>query len=555
MDFPEIYSFLREHYLFNMLAYDELEQVAKLFQPLTLRDGEILFHADYPGRNFFLVVKGLIKLTGPDGEQISVTSNGHFGEKVFWQGRNRIQTASSTGHTTVLAINKIRFIALTSAYPQIKHKIQAIQLSDQLAKVNEFPWIGKCETIRFIDRKHLITFFTRLIFPLILSLSFSTIILYFNLLPLLLIPLIVLGFSLWVLWTWIDWGNDFYLVTSERVAWVEKVVWLYDQRKELPLKSILSVNLSTTQLQRFLGYGDVVVRTYTGDLTMRNAGHPQVLLDLIQDAQHQARERYQKVESTKINQTIRNRLGFTANTPADTEEKEEISIHSPSPSPQGTESITPLQQFINLFRSRFELNGVITYRKHIFVLLKNSWWCLLILLGLITSFFARLVNMINFPSLVLISLFLIADLIILGYIFVDWANDRFQITDKHIIDLDRKPFGRETKRSALLENVLSLDYERKNITQRLFNFGTVAINVGDIQLDFENVANPQLVQREIFDRYNTAVKKKEIKEADQRREDMVEFLAAYHQESSSPSTNQNDEESDPTKPTNFPEQS
>lgn len=150
---------------------------------------------------------------------------------------------------------------------------------------------------------------------------------------------------------------------------------------------------------------------------------------------------------------------------------------------------------------------------------------------------------------------LIADLFILGYIFVDWANDRFQITDRHIIDLDRKPFGRETKRSALLENVLSLDYERKNITQRLFNFGTVAINVGDIQLDFENVANPQLVQREIFDHYNSAVKKKEIKEADQRREDMVEFLAAYHQESSSPAANQIDEEPDPTKPTDFPEQS
>lgn len=553
MDFPEIYSFLREHFLFSMLADDELEQVAKLFQPLTLRDGEILYHADYPGRNFFLVVKGLIKLTEPNGEQASVTSKGHFGEKALWQERDRTQTAVSTGHTVVLAINKIRFEALIAAYPQIKHKIQAINHSDELAEANEFPWIGKEETIRFIDRKHILTFFTRLIFPLILSLSLSAVILYFSLIPLFLIPLIILGFSLWMLWAWIDWGNDFYLVTSDRVAWVEKVVWLYDQRKELPLKSILSANLATTQLQRLWGYGDVVVRTYTGDLTMRNAGHPQVLLDLIHDAQHQAQERYQRVESTKINQTIRSRLGLAENPGDSVEEQEGISIHSPSPGPQGAESITPLQQFINLFRSRFELNGVITYRKHIFVLLKNSWWPLLILASLITSLFARLVNLIDFPSLEIIGFLLITDLVILGYIFVDWANDRFQVTDRHIIDLDRKPFGRETKRSALLENVLSLDYERKNITQRLFNFGTVAINVGDIQLDFENVANPQLVQREIFDHYNSAVKKKEIKEADQRREDMVEFLAAYHQESSSPSTSQMDEEPDPTKPTNFPE--
>lgn len=339
-----------------MLADDELEQVAKLFQPLTLRDGEILYHADYPGRNFFLVVKGLIKLTGPDGEQASVTSKGHFGEKALWQGRDRTRTAASTGHTVVLAINKIRFEALIAAYPRIKHKIQAINHSDQLVEAKEFPWIGKEETIRFIDRKHLITFFTRLIFPLIMSLSLSVLILYFKLIPLFLIPLIVLGFSLWVLWAWIDWGNDFYLVTSDRVAWVEKVVWLYDQRKELPLKSILSANLATTQLQRLWGYGDVVVRTYTGDLTMRNAGHPQVMLDLIHDAQHQAQERYQRVESTKINQTIRSRLGLAENPDDSVEEQEGISIHSPSSGPQGAESITPLQQFINLFRSRFELN-------------------------------------------------------------------------------------------------------------------------------------------------------------------------------------------------------
>jgi hypothetical protein len=119
----------------------------------------------------------------------------------------------------------------------------------------------------------------------------------------------------------------------------------------------------------------------------------------------------------------------------------------------------------------------------------------------------------------------------LGYVFADWANDRFQITDKYIIDLDRKPFGRETKRSALLENILSLDYKRENIIQRLFDYGTVAINIGDIQLDFEYVAHPITVQNEIFERYNTVVKQKELEDAHRRRDDMVEFLAAYHEES------------------------
>mgnify|MGYP006284252803 FL=1 len=162
--------------------------------------------------------------------------------------------------------------------------------------------------------------------------------------------------------------------------------------------------------------------------------------------------------------------------------------------------------------------------------MKHSWWLLLLLVLLISAFFARLINLLTFPSLPWIALLIAVSLLGLGYVFANWANDRFQITEKQIIDLDRTPLGRETKRSALLENILSLDYQRKNILQRLFDFGTVAINVGDIQLDFENVARPKAVQNEIFERYNTAIKEKEREEAQRRRDDMVEFLAAYHQE-------------------------
>jgi len=209
--------------------------------------------------------------------------------------------------------------------------------------------------------------------------------------------------------------------------------------------------------------------------------------------------------------------------------------------PQLTETITPLQEFFNLFRARYELNGVINYRKHIFILIKNSWWLWLFFIMTLVSFFARLVKLISFPSLTIVGILLFISLLGLAYAFADWANDRFQITDNQVIDLDRKPFGRETKRSALLENILSLDYRRENIIQRLFDYGTVTINVGDIQLDFEFVAQPIAVQNEIFERYNTAIKQKEISESQRRRDDMVEFLAAYHEENTDSTTSQNEE--------------
>jgi hypothetical protein len=133
-------------------------------------------------------------------------------------------------------------------------------------------------------------------------------------------------------------------------------------------------------------------------------------------------------------------------------------------------------------------------------------------------------------------------LIVIGYKTLDWANDRYQLTEKEIVDLDKKPLGEETRRSAPLENILSLDYKRVNIIQRTLNFGTVIINVGDARFDFEMVVNPSMVQREIFEHYYAAKQKKGEEEAQRRREDMVEFLAIYHEEKKRHQRSKNDTE-------------
>jgi uncharacterized membrane protein YdbT with pleckstrin-like domain len=404
-----------------------------------------------------------------------------------------------------------------------------MKLSEKIFQSNEFPWIGNEEIIRFIDRKHINVLYGQLLLPglfLILSII-GAVLLSFNVAIFLAITILIA--VLWGIWLWLDWKNDFYLVTSERAAWVEKVIWLHDQRREVPLQSILSVNISSTQLQRLFGYGDVIIRTYTGNIPMRNTAHPEVLLDLISEAQEKAKILARQTDRENINQAIRNRLSLAgAENPLNDEP--EFTDLIMEGGPQLTESITPLQEFLNLFRARYELGGVITYRKHIFILFKNSWWLWLLFILLLVAFFARMVGLIYWPNLGLLTLLLAINVLALAYAFADWANDRFQITDKLVLDLDRKPFGRETKRSALLENILSLDYRRENIIQRIFDFGTVAINVGDTQLDFEYVARPISVQNELFERYNAVIRENELAESRRRRDDMVEFLAAYHEE-------------------------
>lgn len=532
MDTNQIFAFLHEHFLFKYLSDDELGQILPLFKPISLAEGEVLYRSGFPGRNFFLVVTGKVLLEDEAQHKLVINAQGHFGSQDLHTGKARSETARALEETTLLAVNRRGYFALLSAYPSIKSRLSAMRLSEKIFQNNEFPWIGDEEIVRFIDRKHVNVLYGQLLLPflfLVLSII-GAVLLRFNVAVFLAVTILIA--VLWVIWLWLDWKNDFYLVTSERAAWVEKVIWLHDQRREVPLQSILSVNISSTQIQRLFGYGDVIIRTYTGNIPMRNAAHPEVLLDLVAEAQERAKALARQTDRENINQAIRDRLGLAGaeNPLRDEPEFTDLAMEG---GPQITESITPLQEFFNLFRARYELNGVITYRKHPFILFKNSWWLWLLFVLSLVGFFARMVALISWPNLGMIALLLGLSVLGLAYAFADWANDRYQITDKQLLDLDRKPLGRETKRSALLENILSLDYRRENIIQRLFNYGTVAINVGDTQLDFEYVARPISVQNEIFERYNAVIRENELAESRRRRDDMVEFLAAYHEENKS----------------------
>jgi uncharacterized membrane protein YdbT with pleckstrin-like domain len=540
MESNEIFAFLHEHFLFRYLTDDELGQILPLFNPIYLEEGEVLYRSGFPGRNFFLIVSGGLILVDENGNQKIKAAPGHFGENNLLKDLPRNESAVAREKTQILAVNKRGFLAILSAFPSIKSRLTAVRMSDHILGSFDFPWIGEEENIRYVDRKHINVLYSQIILPLLFLLltGIGAVLLRLNLVVF--IPIILIISGLWSVWLWLDWRNDFYLVTSDRAAWVEKVIWLHDQRREVPLKSILSVNISSNQFQRMFGYGDVIIRTYTGNIPMRNVAHPDVLVDLIAESREIAQERGRQIDKENINQAIRVRLGLgDESSPLDDEaEYTDLDMEG---GPQLTETITPLQEFFNLFRARYELNGVINYRKHIFILIKNSWWLWLFFIMALISFFARMVKLISFPSLTVVGTLLFISLLGLAYAFADWANDRFQITDNQVIDLDRKPFGRETKRSALLENILSLDYRRENIIQRLFDYGTVAINVGDIQLDFEYVAQPIAVQNEIFERYNAVIKQKEILESQRRRDDMVEFLAAYHEENTDGTTSQNEE--------------
>jgi hypothetical protein len=120
------------------------------------------------------------------------------------------------------------------------------------------------------------------------------------------------------------------------------------------------------------------------------------------------------------------------------------------------------------------------------------------------------------------------------YQYVDWRNDVYVVTSDQILDIDKKPFGTETRRSAPLENILSTEAERVGLAGYMMNFGTVYITVGGASLDFEGVLDPSAVQADIDRRRETRAAQKREMETAAERERMSDWLVAYHENQQEP---------------------
>jgi hypothetical protein len=187
---------------------------------------------------------------------------------------------------------------------------------------------------------------------------------------------------------------------------------------------------------------------------------------------------------------------------------------------------------------RFEEDNVITYRKYWPTLFGKIWLptvlIIVVLLGMgfIISVFTagQITAQLAETILVLFMAFILFVLIPWWiYRYVDWRNDIYQVTDKHIIDIERKPLGTEVKKAAPVENILSLEHERVGLFGYLLNYGLVTINVGETQFVFRNVHEPARIQQDIFNRIYALRREKEQIDASKQRKRFVDVLEVYHQ--------------------------
>lgn len=538
-------------HLFSGLDQAQLGGIAQKLSEREYSAGAQIFKRGDKPDGFYMVFKGRVKITVPNADksdrQLAMLYAGdYFGEEALFENRNRSATVTAVDACTVLFISRKGFEDLLTQYEKLKPNFQVSIKSRKLARATRFKWLGKNEVIYFIARRHKLRLYQALVGP-VLSLAIPTAFFALGTLTGAVTPLVVAGLSLlavlvWGVWNAVDWSNDYYIVTNQRVIWLEKVAFVHDSREEAPLGTILSVGVETDQLGRIFNYGNVIVRTFVGKLEFDHVDHPVQAADMIREYWERTKAITTRSQINVMKDTIKEKLGMTV------EKRPQVELSPVVPVDEEKVVKTPfwLLALKNLFQLRLEEGGKVIYHKHWLILLYQAGrpvaafiantaliiWRLVFLARSAEASFLRLNAAGTYSPDVPTILFLVLYIPIgiwLWYEYTDWKNDIFMVSNDEIFDIDRKPLGKEERRSAQIENILSTSFKRSGFIANIFNYGTVNISVGGTQMAFEDVMDPAAVQADINRRRSARIASKNENAGKEDRERFATWIAAYHQ--------------------------
>ena len=535
-DISKIVPLLSRMAIFKTLKPPQIEQVAKSCSTVSLAEKQVLFREGDVGDSFYIISSGKLRVSiGPDDQSRTLVVFGpadFVGEESLLYGTPRSATVTAVAPSQVLKFTWDQFASIIEKYPTVIPYFVAVVDGRRLLRANRFNWLSPDETVYLVIRRH----FSELIMPLLPPLGIAAfallafllaIVLPLNLLHWL-FGLVGLGLSLfsgvWIWWRYIDWGNDFYIVTNQRIIWLEKVVGLYENRQDAPFGTVVSLGTTTDQYGRWFHYGDVNVRTFIGQLTLIHVHQPEVLIPLIEEYLNRGKQIARQVEGEAIDRAIRQRLGLPSG-----------EAPKPPPPPPPQPKLNAFQQFwAEAFKMRYQEGNAITFRKHWILLLADTWRASAGIFLLLILFILRLFGLLSFIPAWLIFVFwllgtggLVAWWI---YGYTDWKNDIYRITDDQIIDIYKEPFGLEEKKTASIDGVASIRSSRSGFIGLLFNYGDVVATVGADKFTFDGVYNPSMVEQEIF--YRITLRKRKAREVEllNQREYIADWIAAYHRQ-------------------------
>lgn len=583
-------EFLDNLEIFKGLTSQELEALAAITTEYRVDKGAVVAYQRDPADHFYIVKEGRLFARRVDEHGVvrhsqAYNPGDHFDEVWLFTPRTHDTTVRATDDGRLLTIERDDFLDFLQAFPEALSHLapEYTEDGDYKAGLSQEAWqaaqkskaapsrhryarrvgLAPDELVEYATRRSPWALILRaipyaIVFLILLGgylFAYSAISQFVGLtvaragfVLLILLTIIVAAFLV------IDWSNDYFIITNRHIMHYEFSLSLAKYGtivKKTPIDQVQSVEIERPNLiANLLNVGAVRITTaaFTGVTRFDFISDPGVVRDTIIRLTQQVRQLDASQEQAVMRRSLEKHfrtdpgyeeIGEEQGDGEGTEQSGETGEDGAEPvvgsQRQSDDERTFFENLLRRYRYRVVDGDVITYHKHVFVLLEVGRWPLLI--GSLLFLFFAVLNYF-FPGyrsgLVYGGLFgaVLLDLLWLTWQVEDWRNDAFQLTKEYVIDIDRSPFGTgESRKQAELRNVQNISSDRPGLLPTIFNYGNVYIETAGATADitFENVVNPNQVQRDIFERREQLRREDRRRESERRRKELAVMIDVYQQ--------------------------
>ncbi len=531
----QLIEMLRAYPRLRSLSDEQVQELANKAECRLYKANEMVIKAGEQGAAFFFIIDGqarVIKEIEGDLKVVEHFQKGSlFGEQALLNNAPRNATIEVMVDSTLAVFNAEIWQWLVKI-PGIKEEFANLEKEYKKQAERTLPGIHKDEVVLIMAKRHMLAYIASLTTPLFILLIG---LLISGLLSLLEIPFILpAGIALFLalagaVYNYFEWQNDDFIVTSQRVIHIERVILHGEMREESPLTAIQDISINTHNwLTRLFDYHILTIQTAgVGNILFDGLKNTEEIKNIIFEQRTAAQQRVAASDTT----AMRRALAQTMNWPIGP-------VESTIPLKENEEQAVEKSKFHIMPRLSIRKGDKIIWRKHPWVLLKNVWLQLLVLAGLFYLLIAGLVGFVPFseqmngPVFILLVVLIFFSFFWFSYGADDWRKDIYIVTNDRIIDIEGSPFdlGPEQRREGTFGVIQNITYKSPSYFTRVLNMGDVVIETAGTMdtFTFKQVYDYRGVQQEISKRLFAFKEQQRQKERAKGEKRFTQWLGEYH---------------------------
>lgn len=554
----ELVDHLRIIPLFQKLKPEQLELLASQFKTRRFFAGEALAAQGDLGNRFFVLESGVVNLRVTDANGVEQSQGvlsaeplpgspmppqGYFGEQMFEMQEPFEFQAYAVTDVDAFFLDRGDLDAALLLHRQLVHAMPFIEEAEH-KRTHGFEWVEPGEVVTAVFHKHWWALVPALaktgsMAVSVLLITFLFAFFGFGIANVVLavgaiLVLIFLALQMY------DWRNDEYIMTTLRVAHVEREYVSVELTEAVPFDKIIGSKVERSGISGIIGVGSVVIQTagrQEGNVSFAHVAKADQIVKHIEQQRGRVRALRAADQRERERDRVQQKLREYIIPHIVAREHAEAAARTPPPPPAPPPSTWRRAQ--NLIHSLFELemkkDVVVTWRKHWIVLLEQEYKIVLGLIGLdvVCVFLAYNPGLQVLPpgGYILVALTLLAiGLFGVWWQWEDWRNDTYAVTATQVIDAERLPLGiREKSITAQLDQVQDVRVEVEGVWATLLHFGNLKIETAGqgSQMIFHKIYHPREASEEIFKHMEDLRKRMLEREMDIRDRVTIDSLIGY----------------------------